>query len=40
MEPKPGVQKEQAQAKGLTNLDWIKTSPGAPHSILDFYYFK
>jgi hypothetical protein len=28
-EPKPGVQAEQAQVEGLTNLVWIKASPGA-----------
>jgi hypothetical protein len=28
-EPELGVQAEQAQAEGLTNLVWIKTIPGA-----------
>jgi hypothetical protein len=27
-EPEPGVQAEQPQAEGLTNLVWIKASPG------------
>jgi predicted amidohydrolase len=37
-EPEPGVQAEQAQAEGLTNLVWIKASSSASHPILDFYF--
>jgi hypothetical protein len=37
-EPKSGIQAEQAQAESLTNLVWIKASPGASHPILDFYF--
>jgi arginine repressor len=32
------VQAEQVEVKEFTNLVWIKASPGASHSILDFYF--
>jgi hypothetical protein len=37
-EPEPGVQAEQPQGEGLTNLVGIKASIGASHPILDSYF--
>jgi hypothetical protein len=37
-EPESEVQAEQAQVESLTDLVWIKASPGASHLILDFHF--